>query len=363
MTIAIQGVGVVGGFGSGLESLSAALSNKGPQTQHVQVKTAQGPCGMPVYLADTSRLEDFLNKRALRRVDHYSRMALLGAYLALEDAGRLEEDRSRMGIIIASGYGPGRATLVFLDTFIIDGDGLSSPTSFSNSVQNAAVANISMLLNITGPGLTVGQLEMSVPSALIAAKSWLEEGRVDSVLFGAVDEYHDELGYFWHRFYGESATADHEMRPFEFDSQTAIPGEGAAFFRLTRADEAPSPYGYIEGVTMGRCDRSPLTITDDTVLFIGADGHKHCGSYYQRYVPENARMASYTPVYGSLPTGPAFDMAVAALSMKNGRVFYNDAKPGAPNMYTERSLDNQQICCVKISSFGELGLITLSGKR
>jgi 3-oxoacyl-[acyl-carrier-protein] synthase II len=364
MTIAIQGVGVVGGFGSGLEALSAALSNKGPQIEHVQVKTANGLCEMPAYLADTSMLENFINKRALRRVYHYSKMALLGVYLALQDAGRLDGDRSRMGVIVASGYGPSRTTLGFLDTFINDGDSLSSPTYFSNSVQNAAVANISMLLNITGPGLTVSQFELSVPSALIAAKNWLEEGRVDSVLLGAVDEYHDVLGYFWHRYYGELATADHEIRPFEYDLQTAIPGEGAAFFLLTTADDTDIPrYGCIENVIMSRCDRSPLTITDDMLLVIGADGHKHCGGYYQRYIPKNARTASYTPIYGSLPIGPAFDMAIAALSMKNRRVYYNDEKPGAENMYSEWPLESDKTGCVKINSFGELGLIMLSTKR
>ena len=43
---------------------------------------------------------------------------------------------------------------------------------------------------------------MSVPSALISAIEWLKEGRVEKVLFGAVDEYSDILGYCWHRFHG-----------------------------------------------------------------------------------------------------------------------------------------------------------------
>jgi 3-oxoacyl-[acyl-carrier-protein] synthase II len=356
VTIVIQGVGVVGGFGSGLESLSAALSNKAPETQHVQVKTINGPYEMPVYLADTSRLEDFISNRALRRVYHYSKMALLGVYLALQDADRLDGDRSRMGIVVASGYGPSRTTFEFLETFINDGDSLSSPTSFSNSVQNAAVANISMLLNITGPGLTVSQFELSVQSALIAAKTWLEEGRVDSVLLGGVDEYHDVLGYSWHRYYGEQATADHEIRPFEYDLQTAIPGEGAVFFLLTRADEIPSRYGYIENVMMGRCDRDPLIIADDTFLFAGADGHKHCSGYYKQYISENARLASYTPVYGSLPIGPAFDMAIAALSRKTGIL----CNPPSGNITTtDRNMNDKLIKCLKINNEGQFGIITL----
>jgi 3-oxoacyl-[acyl-carrier-protein] synthase II len=356
MKLAIEGIGVVGGFGCGMESLAAAISSGGSPMQNVSIKTTLGPCDMPAFLAETSKLDDFVNKRVLRRVDHYSKMALLGAYLALEDAGRLEGERSTMGIIIASGYGAGRTTFAFLDSFINDGDNLSSPTFFSNSVQNAAVANVSMLLGITGPDLTVSQFDMSVPSALITARHWLEEGRVDSVLFGAVDEYCDVIGYCWHRYYGDRGIVDHKMKPFEYDLQTAIPGEGAAFFLLARADEIPSRYGCIDNVTMGRCDRGPLAVTDNTLLFIGADGHRQCGGYYKQYIPENGRMASYTPVYGSLPIGPAFDMAIAALSRKAGVL----CDPPSGNIaVTDRNMGDRLITCLKINNEGQFGIITL----
>jgi 3-oxoacyl-[acyl-carrier-protein] synthase II len=362
MRIAIRGVGVVGGFGCGTEALYMAISKGKSDIEHVQVKTSEGPRSMPALTADTTGLDNFVSKRALRRVDHYSRLALLGAYLALADTGSFQKDMSRTGVIIASGYGPCRTTLAFLDTFINDGDNLSSPTYFSNSVQNAAVANISMMLDITGPGLTVSQFEMSVPSALITARKWLEEKRVDAVLFGAVDEYYDLLGYFWYRFYGRNATDDHEVKPFIYGLQTAVPGEGAAFFLLTRDDENAPGYGYIEDVVMGRCGRSPLITADNTYLFIGADGHKKCGTYYEDYIPENAGLAAYAPIYGSLPVGTAFDVAIGAMSMKSGRVFYNSSEPQTENRYDEVSLDDKKIGCLKIDSSGALGLISLCRK-
>ncbi len=356
MKIAVEGIGVVGGFGCGIDPLISAISQGSSPIQHVQIKTSTGPRDIPVMLAETSKLDDFVNKRVLRRIDHYSKMALLGAHLALEDAGKLQGDRSRMGIIIASGYGAGYTTFAFLDSFIYDGDNLASPTFFSNSVQNAATANVSMTLGITGPDLSVSQFEMSVPSALITAKRWLEEERVDSILFGAVDEYCDVIGYCWHRYYGDRATGDHEIKPFEYNLQTAIPGEGAAFFLLTRGEGAASRYGYIEDVIMGRCDRSALKVEDNTFLFIGADGLKQCGSYYKEFIPGNARVASYTPVYGSLPIGPAFDMAIAALSCKSG-MLYN---PPSGNIdMQEMNMDNKVIDCLKIDKEGQFGIITL----
>jgi 3-oxoacyl-[acyl-carrier-protein] synthase II len=363
MKLSIQGMGVVGGFGCGTDALLSALSNRQSVTQHVSVKTLQGPLDLAVFCADTSRLEEFVNKKSLRRVDHFSKMALLGSHLALQDAGQLEEDQSRTGIIIATGYGPTRTTYAFLDSFIFDGDTLSSPTFFSNSVHNAAVAYTSLHLGITGSGLTVTQFEMSVASALLTARCWLEEGSVDSVLFGAIDEYCDVLGYCWHRFFGEKATADHEMKPFEFDLQTAIPGEGVAFFLLTRGDKGVSPYGYIEDITIDRRGKNPLEIPKDTLFLIGADGHKQSGRRYKEHLPEDGQVACYTPIYGSLPVGQAFDMAIAALSFKKGRIFPSQVYPGkSPEERTtcdERVLDVSRIACLKISGSGETGLISL----
>lgn len=364
MKLAIQGVGAVGGFGCGIEALRMALINQRVRAQSVSVKTDQGPREMTAFLADTARLEDFLNKKALRRVDHFSKMALLGSFLALQDAGRLEDDRQRMGLVVATGYGACRTTFAFLDSFFESGDQLSSPIHFSNSVHNAAGANISMVLEISGPGLTVSQFGMSIPSALLTAGIWLEEGRVDSVLFGGVDEYSELLGHCWHRFFGETIGDVQDMKPTVFDLQSAIPGEGAAFFLLTRAEEGnPSPYGFIGEVNTGRYSREPSGTAEETLLFIGADGHKKCGSFYKRLLPEKALTACYTPLYGSLPVGPAFDLAIAALTIKNKRVFPSPypsgENPALRIIEEETDFKGEKICCLKIGGEGEWGKITL----
>jgi 3-oxoacyl-[acyl-carrier-protein] synthase II len=365
MSLAIQGIGVLGGFGCGIEALRAVLINQECQPQSASIPTSQGPRDIPVFLADPAGLGDFVNKKALRRVDHFSKMALLGAYLALQDSGQLEGDRQRMGMIIATGYGASRTTFAFLDSFINDGDQLSSPIHFSNSVHNAAGANLSMLLGITGPGLTVSQFEMSVPSAFLAARSWLEEGRVDSVLLGGVDEYCDVLGYCRHRLFGDQEAGGQGMNPLAFHLQTAVPGEGAAFFLLTKAEEGSRPpYGFIKDMEMGRGYRGKLEMPGETLFFIGADGHKLCGSYYGRTLPEEATVACYTPLYGSLPVGPAFDLAIACLSIKEKRVFpsphyRHENSKLLRVIHEETDLTGEKICCLKIGGDGEWGRITV----
>jgi len=365
MKLAIQGIGLVGGFGCGTEALKTALLEKKYQVQTISIPTGQGPRNMPAFLADTGKLEDFLGKKALRRVDHFSKIALLGSFLALQDAGKLEGDHQKMGLVVASGYGACQTTFAFLDSFYDSGDQFSSPIHFSNSVHNAAAGIISMALGISGPGLTVSQFEMSVPSALLTAGIWLEGGQVDAVLVGGVDEYSELLGYCWHRFFGDSEWGIQEMRPLAFDLQSAIPGEGSAFFLLTRAEEeSPAPYGFIEDIEMGRDNRGKLNYSGETLFFIGADGHKKCGSFYKPLLPEGVSIACYTPIYGSLPVGPAFDLAIAALSLKNKIIFpspYPPKENPALKIIGEATdLLGEKICCLKIGEDGEWGSFTLS---
>lgn len=301
--LAIQGIGPVGAFGCGADALREAIARG--ESPH-GILSAGGDVTIPAYLADSSRLEEFVPKRSLRRIDPFSRLALLGACLALQDAGRLEADRSRLGVVIATGWGAMGTTFSFLDSFIEGGDVCSSPTHFSSSVHNAAAANISILLGATGPSLTVSQFEMSVPSALLTARRWLAEGRVDAVLAGGVDETGPVLGYCWRRFFG---VPEGELRPLDFGRQSALPGEGASFVLLTREREAK--YGFLTDIAQGNVAGGLPPLPGRLVL--GADGHAACGSLYARHVPAEAKSAAYAPLWGSLPVGPAFDLAAAAL--------------------------------------------------
>ena len=240
MRIAVRGIGIAGGFGCSREQLSQAIVCQKNAPQYITLKAGNRKLEMPVYLCDTTPVERFISKRALRRVDHYSRMAALGSYLALEDAGRQPQELKNLAVVVASGYGSTRTTFSFLDSVFSDGDACASPTLFSNSVHNAAAATISISLKARGPNLTVSQFEMSVSLGLLTACRWLQDKQVDAVLFGSVEEYCSVLGYSWQRFFGQAPSAG--MHPLEFENQSAIAGEGTAFFLLTRDEGDTPPY-------------------------------------------------------------------------------------------------------------------------
>jgi 3-oxoacyl-[acyl-carrier-protein] synthase II len=357
----VEGIGIVGGFGAGMEAFSTALaSGKGP-IQAVTYKTDTGTGEMAAFLADTAPLDKFVAKKALRRIDHYSKMALLGSYLALEDARMLDIDPKGLGIVVASGYGASATTFAFLDSFIVTTDTYSSPTYFSNSVHNAAAAHISIFLGATGPCLTVSQFEISVPSALMTAALWLEEGRMERVLFGAVDEYCDVLGYSWRQYFGLNKGG--LIEPFLFNQQSAIPGEGAAFFLLSRGEGSGKGYGHVAALEAGYSDQATLARPEGARLILGADGHREPGKRYEQYIDGAIGVASYTPLYGSFPTNTAFDMAAGLLSMKEEKLFGPPAGITCPtalkiDMGAEK-LDGTPIRCVKFGNRGETGVVEI----
>jgi 3-oxoacyl-[acyl-carrier-protein] synthase II len=335
--MAIRGIGLVGGFGSGTEAALDALRNGATPNDVLSVQTSTGEIDYPVYQADPAPLKDFVPSSKLRRVNKYSRLAALAACLALQDAGRnIPCQCSDMAVIIASGYGASSTTFAFLDDVILEGDSFASPTRFSNSVHSSAASHVTILLKIRGPSLTVTQFEMSTVAALLNTRIWLEEKRVDSVLLGGVDQVNQVLLYCYHGFFGDQIP--HEIMPLSYDLQTAVPGEGAAFMVLTRDEGQVPPYGYIDMVSWEAL--SQYAIPEDVLLIPGADGHRTCGLQYRKLLKTiaPANIKTFSQIYGSMPCGQMFDLALASIAAKNDLI---------PNSF----------CSIKLDAKGNLGIV------
>ncbi len=308
--IAVCGMGLLGGFGAGKEAALRALRSGGGPNGKVSCLPAGTGKMLPAYLADTALLENYLDKRTLRRVNRYSKMALLGACMALEDAGcGIPVDSDRLGVIVASGYGALTTTFDFLDSMIDDGDALASPQLFSNSVHSSAAAHLTILLNIHGPCLTVSQFEMSGITALITAQQWLATGAVDAVLVGAVEEINSVMSYCYDQFFEHTPDV---ILPGNFDAQTAVMGEGACFLLLRRAAEELPAQACLEHINWSPIDQ--LSRPADAAWVLGADGHPCCSKHY-RNLPQGL---FFSPHYGSMPSGQLFDVAFSILASQLG---------------------------------------------
>lgn len=274
----------------------------------------------------TGGLDRFVQKSKLRRVDHYSRMALLAAGRALEDSGN-RTPKEATGLIVATGYGALNSTFAFLDSYIEKGDKLAAPTAFSNSVHNAAAAHISICYGICGPSLTVSQFDLSFVSGLITAATWLETKKADAVLIGAVDEWCDVTGYCMTRFCEESG-----RRYCSF-------GEGAAFFMVTRDTGQRPAYGFFEDLSMGRGFDDAEKKSPVDILFSPASAAL-CKSAAGEMEPDPNSGEIRIRSNGGSPTDMGMDAVYA---------FFSEREKG------------QRICCVKQGQDGMFGRVTVTG--
>ncbi|MCD4717268.1 MAG: hypothetical protein K8R45_11075, partial [Desulfobacterales bacterium] len=85
-------------------------------------------------------------------------------------------------------------------------------------------------------------------------------------------------------------------------------------------------------------------------------------------IPARARVASYTHVYGGVPIGPAFDIAIAALSVRANSIYGSLQNPAIDadqlNMVKkDEPLGSGRICCLKLGAGGAFGWITLTSQK
>ncbi|MDT8317021.1 MAG: beta-ketoacyl synthase N-terminal-like domain-containing protein [bacterium] len=361
MTAHVLGIGTVSALGCGIDSFKSGLEGTAaPLIKEEEIKTPSGRIRSKAFRTEVVGLDRFMPKPKLRRIDNFLQTALMASYLSIEDSGLEIEDKTRTGVIFGSGYGALQTSLSFFDDLIDYGDKCASPTQFANSVHNSLVSNVSINLKLQGPCLTVSALEMTTASVFSTALAWLDSGAVDYVLAGVGDEYSKVNSYAAHLMGAEGVEA---MKPFAFDECSYIPGEGFVTFMLGKK-ASPRQYGRIDKVLSGK-DTS-LADRELNALFLSANGDKETGRYYKALELPHTGLFSYSALYGGMPVGQGFDLAAAALSLKEG-VYYRSSGHGitASNQAGPIKIDmtkgRTHIGCLQYDKDGNCSLISISG--
>jgi 3-oxoacyl-[acyl-carrier-protein] synthase II len=352
----ILGVGIIFAQGLGISSLEKALRNGWQKPAEVPVPRC-GDQKAAVYQVDLDAVTDRTLLKKIRRSDKLSKMCVLAASDALIDSGIENISQKRIGIILASAFGPHVTTFGFLDGIIDYGDAAVSPTMFSNSVHNAATSYISMSLDIKGPTLTITQFRLSFQAAMQLAETWLSQGRCDFILAGAVDQYGDVLGYVSDQKL--NTAKDGKIKPFTFKPTCQVPGEGAVFFLLSK-----------EGTGNTYCSISAVYVNDGQGLqrqhdisIIDTDGMLPDESAYLSWLSPGIPVSAYSPLFGSMMIGSAFNLAAAALMLKQQSYFAAPVLDNPHNLQLvneTRTTRIESICCLGCNCFGEKTVIYLS---
>jgi len=356
----VAGMGLVFGRGRGIGALEEALRQGWTPPAEVEIPLAPGT-KIPVYSVGQETVKDKTVLKHMRRADRFSKMAALAAWDAVQDSGMAgQRHNEQLGIILATAFGPQVTAFRFLDEILEHGDAKASPTLFSHSVHNAAVSYIASALASRGPTLTLTQFAFSFHQALILAEAWLEEGRCGSVLVGCAEECGVVMEYICREKL--RIAEDGKIRCFDFSaSPLAVPGEGSVFFLLTRGDET-TRYCEISGASLDGKE----VAGDLDLCILDCDGMGGDETPYREVGEAGSRelvIGGYSPLFGSMMTGSAFNCAAAALMlMKQTRY----ACPVQENPHglrictrTERA-QISRIQCVKYDCCSERAVIELA---
>lgn len=330
----ISGIGIVFTRGRGVDSFEKALKEGWREPSWTGL--------IPAYRVSQETLTDASLTKKTRRADKFTRMALFSAFDAYVNSGIITENNERLGIILSTAFGPHSTTFSFIDDILDYGDANASPTKFSNSVHNAAVSYVSSVLGSRGPTVTLAQFSFPFQNALALADIWLNEGRCEHVLCGCVDELNAVMEYACKM---KLKTAeDGKIRPFIFSSSPlSVPGEGGAFFMLSK-EKCENNYGEVTGISFsGKTNGKPdITVIDTDGMTGDETGYREMA---------NSNMAAFSPIFGSMLTGSAFNFAAASLMLKN-QVAYNcpvpDNPSGAKICSSDFSAGINEINCIRI---------------
>jgi len=168
--VAITGLGVLSSCGTGVEAFWAGICGAPPEGER--------------RVRDFDPTAVFDNPKEARRADRVTQLALAAATQALEQAGELQCDPLRRGVLIATGIG-GIATLEEQITLYADkGARRVSPFLIPMMMPNAPSATVSMRWGWQGPCQTVSTACAAGTHALVDATMWIASGRCDVVAAG-----------------------------------------------------------------------------------------------------------------------------------------------------------------------------------
>lgn len=169
--VVITGVGVLGPCGTGAEDFWKGL-------------------GEPVEPAVNRKVEGFdpqdygLKYAEARRLDRFAQFAVAAASMALEDAGTLDYDEWRKGVILGTGIGGAYAWESNAIVLTTKGEKGVSPLTVPMVMPNAGSAAVSMRFGFRGPVETVTTACAAGTHAISNGARLVASGRCDVVLAG-----------------------------------------------------------------------------------------------------------------------------------------------------------------------------------
>jgi beta-ketoacyl-acyl-carrier-protein synthase II len=247
--VVITGIGILSPFGRGKAVALDALRNARSGIKSItSIDASKFNCR----IAGETPAE--AHEGLHRGHDRFTRFALIAAEEAAAQAGELNADPDRIGVILGTGLG-GCETLDSSYKRMYGEGGRIPPMGIPMSMYNAAGAAVSAKLNAKGVGYSVVSACASSAHAIGLAAQAIRAGQADAMITGGADAPLTAgviRGWEALRVLGiDNEHPEEACRPFAADRKGLVLAEGAAVFVLEPLEKAKARGAEILGEILG----------------------------------------------------------------------------------------------------------------
>lgn len=170
--VVVTGIGVISCCGIGPDAFFEGLSR---------------PLGDAERRVNDFDASVYFEPKEARQTDRFAQFSVASAQMALDDAGELDVDPMRAGVIFATGVGGLETLQEQMSVLIEKGPRRVSPRLVPMMMSNAGAAAISMRFGFRGPCETVVTACASATQAIGNAARLISSGRCDVVVTGGAE--------------------------------------------------------------------------------------------------------------------------------------------------------------------------------
>jgi len=190
-------------------------------------------------------LDNFFDRKEGRKLDLFSKFALIVADEAVSDAKLVEDsvNQDRVGVIFGSGIG-GIGTFQDEVKGFFQGDGTPrfNPFFIPKMISDIAAGHISMKYGFRGPNFSLVSACATSTNALIDAYNYIRLGKADVIVSGGSEAAINESGIggfnAMHALSTRNDSPETASRPFDKDRDGFVMGEGAGAIILEEYEHA-----------------------------------------------------------------------------------------------------------------------------
>jgi len=236
-TVAITGIGVVAPCGVGTEAFWRGL-------------LAPAPDGVKRQVPDWDPSPWFANPKEARRADPFTQYALAASAMALEQAGELDADPARIGVLVGTGIGGITTNEEQIVIRHEKGDRRVSPFLVPMMMPNAAAASVSMRYGFQGPCEATVTACAAGTHSIGNALRLITSGRCDAVLCGGSESPLTPTSLAG---FGNMTALSSSGRSMPFDERRDgfVIAEGAGILVLEELERARARGATILGLVLG----------------------------------------------------------------------------------------------------------------